>query len=146
MILVPYHEAKPYIEEADVLLFRGKGLSSWLIKRYGSGVHSHAGMAHWDGDNLECEEFREFKGGRAVSLKSQSRLSCSLLEFYCLARKQRQETSKNRLSSEKQRSAVHTARCYRCHVKSNRITIRMEKYMEASKTLPAILQTSTAKH
>jgi len=71
MILVPYHEAKPYIEEADVLLFRGKGLSSWLIKRYGSGVHSHAGMAHWDGDNLECVEFREFKGGRAVSLKSQ---------------------------------------------------------------------------
>ena len=71
MILVPYHEAKPYIEEADVLLFRGKGLSSWLIKRYGSGVHSHAGMAHWDGDNLECVEFREFKGGRATALKRQ---------------------------------------------------------------------------
>tara|TARA_Y100000310_G_C20389973_1_gene672266 strand:+ start:60 stop:704 length:645 start_codon:yes stop_codon:yes gene_type:complete len=77
MILVPYHEAKQYIREADVLLFRGKGLSSWLIKRYGSGVHSHAGVAHWDGDksedggHLECVEFREFKGGRAVSMKSQ---------------------------------------------------------------------------
>ena len=71
MILVPYHEAKQYIKEADVLLFRGEGLISWLIKRYGSGVHSHAGMAHWDGDNLECVEFREFKGARSVSLKSQ---------------------------------------------------------------------------
>jgi hypothetical protein len=71
MILVPYHEAEQYIKEGDVLLFRGRGLSSWLIKRYGSGVHSHAGMAHWDSDNLECIEFREFKGGRTVSLKSQ---------------------------------------------------------------------------
>jgi hypothetical protein len=71
MILVPYHEAKQYIQEADVLLFRGKGLMSWLIKRYGSGVHSHAAMTHWDDDTLQCVEFREFKGGRAVSLKSQ---------------------------------------------------------------------------
>ena len=71
MILVPYHEAEQYIREADVLLFRGEGLSSWLIKRYGSGVHSHAGMAHWDSDNLQCLEFREFKGGRATSLKRQ---------------------------------------------------------------------------
>ena len=71
MILVPYHEAEQYIKEGDVLLFRGRGLSSWLIKRYGSGVHSQAAMAHWDNDNLECIEFREFKGGRAVSLKSQ---------------------------------------------------------------------------
>ena len=71
MILVPYHEAKTYIKEADVLLFRGEGLISWLIKRYGSGVHSHAAMAHWDKHNLECVEFREFKGARSVSLKSQ---------------------------------------------------------------------------
>jgi hypothetical protein len=71
MILVPYHEAKQSIKEADVLLYRGKGLVSWLIKRYGGGMHSHAAMAHWDGEHLECLEFREFKGGRSVSLKSQ---------------------------------------------------------------------------
>lgn len=69
--LVPYSEALNHIREADVLLFRGRGLISWLIKRYGGGVHSHAAMAHWDSDNLECVEFREFKGGRTVSLKSQ---------------------------------------------------------------------------
>ena len=44
---------------------------SWLIKRYGGGAHSHAAMAHWDDDDLQCVEFREFKGGRAVSMKSQ---------------------------------------------------------------------------
>ena len=71
MILIPYNDAIQQIKEADILLFRGRGIISWLIKRYGGGAHSHVGMAHWDGDNLECIEFREFKGGRAVSLKSQ---------------------------------------------------------------------------
>lgn len=69
MNFVPYHEAEGQIKESDVLLFRGEGLVSWLIKRYSSGVHSHVGMAHWDDDDLQCVEFREFKGGRAVSLK-----------------------------------------------------------------------------
>ena len=43
MILVPYNEALGRIKEADVLLFRGEGLMSWMIKRYGGGTHSHAG-------------------------------------------------------------------------------------------------------
>ena len=34
---IPYNEAKKLIKEGDVLLFRGKGIISWLIKRYGSG-------------------------------------------------------------------------------------------------------------
>jgi len=42
MILVPYEQARPQIKEADVLLFRGEGLMSWMIKRYGGGAHSHA--------------------------------------------------------------------------------------------------------
>ena len=71
MNIIPYSEALPLIQEADILLFRGKGIISWLIKRYGSGVHSHVGIAHWDNDNLQCVEFREFKGGRSVSLKTQ---------------------------------------------------------------------------
>ena len=71
MILVPYNEALGRIKEADVLLFRGEGLMSWMIKRYGGGTHSHAAMAHWDDDDLQCIEFREFKGGRIVAMKSQ---------------------------------------------------------------------------
>ena len=69
MTILPYSEAMSRIQEADVLLFRTDGLISWLIQRYGSGIHSHAALAHWDGPNLECVEFREFKGGRSVSLK-----------------------------------------------------------------------------
>ena len=71
MNIIPYSEATPLIQEADILLFRGKGIMSWLIQRYGSGVHSHVGIAHWDNENLQCVEFREFKGGRSVSLKRQ---------------------------------------------------------------------------
>ena len=71
MNIIPYSEAIPLIQEADILLFRGKGIMSWLIQRYGSGVHSHVGIAHWDNKNLQCVEFREFKGGRSVSLKRQ---------------------------------------------------------------------------
>jgi len=71
MNMISYSEALPLIQEADVLLFRGKGIISWLIQRYGSGVHSHVGITHWDNGNLQCIEFREFKGGRSVSLKTQ---------------------------------------------------------------------------
>jgi len=71
MNIIPYSEATPLIQEADILLFRGKGIMSWLIQRYGSGVHSHVGIAHWDNENLQCVEFRGFKGGRSVSLKRQ---------------------------------------------------------------------------
>ena len=71
MNIIPYSETLSLIQEADILLFRGNGIISWLIKRYGSGVHSHVGIAHWDNGNLQCVEFREFKGGRSVSLKRQ---------------------------------------------------------------------------
>lgn len=71
MTNIPYSQAKSLIKEGDVLLFQGKGMLSWLIKRYGSGVHSHVGIAHWDGNHLQCVEFREFKGGRSISLTSQ---------------------------------------------------------------------------
>ena len=71
MNIIPYSEATPLIQEADILLFRGRGFISWLIQRYGSGVHSHVGIAHWDNGNLQCVEFREFRGGRSVSLKTQ---------------------------------------------------------------------------
>ena len=52
-------------------MFRGSGTIGFLIKRYTGGLHSHVALAHKDGDILECVEFREFMGGRSVSLKSQ---------------------------------------------------------------------------
>jgi len=73
-ITLPYSEAIKYIDEADVLLFRApKSLMSvgrWMVK-YTGGIHSHVGLAHWDGNRPYCVEQREFKGGRSVTLHSQ---------------------------------------------------------------------------
>ena len=68
---IKYDQAKELIKEGDILLFRGSGAIGFLIKRYTGGLHSHVALAHKDGDVLECVEFREFMGGRSVSLKSQ---------------------------------------------------------------------------
>jgi len=68
---IKYDQAKELIKEGDILLFRGSGAIGFLIKRYTGGLHSHVALAHKDGDILECVEFREFMGGRSVSLKSQ---------------------------------------------------------------------------
>ena len=70
-VLVPFSKAIPHLKEADILLFRGTGAVSWAIKRYSGGIHSHAGMIHRDGEHIQCVEFREFKGGRSVSLRTQ---------------------------------------------------------------------------
>ena len=68
---IKYNEAKDLLQEGDILLFRGKGLISFLIKRYTGGVHSHVALASKCNDTWMCVEFREFKGGRSVALESQ---------------------------------------------------------------------------
>lgn len=60
-------EAKSRILDADLLLFRRRG----VISIAGRGVHSHAAKAAWWGDDLFCVEVREWYGGRAVTLASQ---------------------------------------------------------------------------
>jgi hypothetical protein len=74
-IHVPYSIGRNYIQEGDVLLFRGKGhVSSW-IKWAGQGEYSHVAMASWRGKPkdslLECVEFKEWRGGRVVNLSTQ---------------------------------------------------------------------------
>ena len=70
-MLINYQEAEGIIQEGDILLFRGKGLISFLIQRYTGGLHSHVALASKCNDIWMCVEFREFKGGRSVALKSQ---------------------------------------------------------------------------
>ncbi|MEM9187010.1 MAG: hypothetical protein AAGB00_10990 [Planctomycetota bacterium] len=60
-------EARSQIRDADLLLFRRRG----LIAIAGRGEHSHAAKAAWWGDELMCLEIREWYGGRAVTLASQ---------------------------------------------------------------------------
>lgn len=67
--LVPYEQARRDIRNADLLLFRKTG----IISIAGRGIHSHAAKAAWWGNDLFCLEVREFHGGRAVTLESQTR-------------------------------------------------------------------------
>ena len=64
---VPLSDAQKIIRDADLLLFRRRG----LIAIAGRGVHSHAAKAARWGDDLFCLEVREWHGGRAVTLASQ---------------------------------------------------------------------------
>jgi len=69
----PLAEAANEILDADLLLFRGRGLASRAIRAAGRGIHSHAAKATWHNGQLMCCEVREFVGGRIVTLESQAR-------------------------------------------------------------------------
>ena len=72
-IKVSFRKARSVLREADVLLFRGRSLTSHFIKRAAQGKYSHVGVASAHGSNggtiWECVEFREWKGGRTVNLE-----------------------------------------------------------------------------
>ena len=61
------------IRDGDLLLFRGTGFFSHLIRVAGRSDYSHAAKAVRWGDTIFCCEVRELKGGRAVTLESQVR-------------------------------------------------------------------------
>lgn len=68
-IILPkaYDEVRHRIRDADLVLKRGGG----LIPAVGRSVYRHAGMAvWWDGD-LMLVEMLQFRGGRAVTMRSQ---------------------------------------------------------------------------
>jgi hypothetical protein len=67
--LVRYADVRREIRDADLLLFRSRG----LIAAMGRGVHCHAAKAAWWGDDLFCLEVLQFHGGRAVTLSGQVR-------------------------------------------------------------------------
>jgi len=74
-ITLCYKEAKHLIQEADVLLFRGRSLISYFIGRAGETSYTHVGVASWvngardPNSLLELVEFREAKGGRSTNLE-----------------------------------------------------------------------------
>jgi hypothetical protein len=70
-MLVKFDKALELLQEGDILLFRGVGWISFLIQRYTGGVHSHVAVASKSNDTWMCVEFREFYGGRSVSLQTQ---------------------------------------------------------------------------
>ena len=101
---VRYEDARHQIGDADLLLFRRRGvlrpegrgvvpgrprlgrliggLPSLLIAVAGRGRHSHAAKAAWWGEDLYCVEVRGLTGGRAVTLSSQVRRLPGRIDVY----------------------------------------------------------------
>lgn len=61
-----YEAARHGVRHGDVLLFRGRGVFSWTIKRRTRSVYSHAALAFWIGSRLMVAESRERYGVRLV--------------------------------------------------------------------------------
>lgn len=62
-----YSKYKHLIHNADVLLFhffpKCTNVGYWIAK-YTNSPYSHAGLADWHDGEVQCLEFREFKGSR----------------------------------------------------------------------------------
>jgi hypothetical protein len=70
-ILLAYGAARHQIRQADLLLFRRRGLSGAIIAAAGRSIYSHAALADWWEQDLFCTEVREWYGGRATLLSRQ---------------------------------------------------------------------------
>lgn len=70
-----FDEARDYIQEADILLFRAGAFPSagWWITGLSGGIHSHVALASRSSGDLTLIEQKEFTGGREVILKSQTK-------------------------------------------------------------------------
>jgi hypothetical protein len=73
-----YDEVQFAIRNADVLLYRKRG----VISIAGRGIHSHCELAGRLTEEVWCIGFREFKGGRAVPLKSQVKRFPKRIDVY----------------------------------------------------------------
>ncbi len=88
LIYRPYEEVEHLIKEGDILLFRGQGWISSLLKVSGEGVHTHVGICSWHNGGvnippiLECVEFKEWTGGRSVVLRYQIEQNDCLVDLY----------------------------------------------------------------
>ena len=84
-IFLTYDVAKEHLQEGDILLFRGKRIFSFFIKRMSRSKYSHVGIASWhNGTNgmWEIIEFRGIRGGRTVSLEQIVKSEPGIIDVY----------------------------------------------------------------
>lgn len=89
MIIKKYSEVKKYINEGDIILFRGNGFFSKIISSYTETPYSHIGLASWINGNsntddgvLEILEFKEGYGGRAVNFEQVVKKYSKKIDIY----------------------------------------------------------------
>lgn len=71
-----------HLQDADLLLFRGRGTVSSSIQIKGRSPYSHAAMAAMLRDVPMCAESREWHGGRLVTLASQVKKYQGQIDVY----------------------------------------------------------------
>lgn len=65
-----YHTVRRYIKDGDVLLYKGHGFVSWLIKKITGSEYSHAGFAVKWHNRLMVLEARNRPGIRVIPLST----------------------------------------------------------------------------
>jgi hypothetical protein len=88
-IYVPYDEARPYMLDSDVLLYRKKALISRLISIYGRTHYSHAAMAGWVNGQTKHEPYARlfayemrYNGGAGTRLSAHAENWSGLVDVY----------------------------------------------------------------
>ena len=67
---IPYDAMRANVQDADVLLWKGRSLFSILIAWKTQSRYTHAGIAVWIRDRLMVAESRERKGCRLIPLSA----------------------------------------------------------------------------
>lgn len=81
--MLPYRRYKHLIKDADLLLFKHGGFPcfGWWIGKYTNSDYSHAAIAAWNDVEVDCLEFREFRGSRAYPLAQYIKEGCTIDVF-----------------------------------------------------------------
>jgi hypothetical protein len=88
-IVLSYDEGKTLIHKADVLLFKCGSFCStgWWIGKYTNSIYSHVALANiMENNEIECLEFREFKGSQRYPLKKYIEEGSKICVFRCIDR------------------------------------------------------------
>jgi len=88
-IYLPYDDARPYIMDADVLLYDGRSLLAKSIKAIGRNAYSHAALAGWsNGDDPTSKYSRLFAyemklaGGGGTHLSAHAEKWPGMIDVY----------------------------------------------------------------
>jgi hypothetical protein len=83
-----YIDAKPLINNADILLYTGNSIDGGIIRLFEDGLYAHVGMAAWIGDKtdknsiLEIIQFIGSVGGYATSFDSEVLKNNECIDIY----------------------------------------------------------------
>jgi hypothetical protein len=77
-----YEQWKYLVKEGDVLLFKGNKIYSRFLSVATDSPYTHCGVASWHNDILECVEFHEKYGGRAVNLENYLKVDTRVIEIF----------------------------------------------------------------